>query len=292
VEVGEGFFNIRASFKFLGNFVDIGTHMSLLRLESGKFLVIDTVPLDDALKQEIDNLTENGDLIEAVIATHPFHTLAFPAFYEAYPDVPYYGTPRHIGKFHDIPWVGKINDEENLTKWEPDVYMRIPAGAEFVEPLPESSNHFSCVWVFHPASRTIHIDDTVMCYTNMSGIVGFVASLARKKGTFDFHPSIKGPGLYPTAEAPMQFKAWIEEVLNDWDFDNVCCAHLGNKIGGAHQILAETLANNENFLKKLADKYTVDDEEDEVKKCPEKPDDGDGDSEEVEKYNVEGCECG
>jgi hypothetical protein len=25
--------------------------------------------------------------MEAVIATHPFHTLAFPGFYEAYPDV-------------------------------------------------------------------------------------------------------------------------------------------------------------------------------------------------------------
>lgn len=62
--------------------------MSLIKLASGKFLVIDTVPLEDDQKAALDQLTDNGALIEAVVATHPFHTLAFPAFYKAYPNVP------------------------------------------------------------------------------------------------------------------------------------------------------------------------------------------------------------
>lgn len=72
--------------------------MSIVQLSSGKFLVVDTIPLDTELKglllgwpliglAEIDNLTNNGRDIEAVIATHPFHTLAFYGFYEAYPEV-------------------------------------------------------------------------------------------------------------------------------------------------------------------------------------------------------------
>ena len=36
-------------------------------------------------KAELDILTDKGRLIEAVVATHPFHTLAFPDFYAQYP---------------------------------------------------------------------------------------------------------------------------------------------------------------------------------------------------------------
>lgn len=45
--------------------VDIGTHMSFLRLESGKFLVVDCLDLLPSQKKEIDDLTANGTLIEA-----------------------------------------------------------------------------------------------------------------------------------------------------------------------------------------------------------------------------------
>lgn len=62
--------------------------MSVIKLASGKFLIIDTVPLEEEHKAALDALTENGALIEAVVATHPFHTLAFPAFYKAYPNAP------------------------------------------------------------------------------------------------------------------------------------------------------------------------------------------------------------
>src|SRR3989338_2874866 len=104
-EIGTNFFNIRTSFKIKG-LINIGTHMSLIKLSTGKFLVIDTVPLDEALKKEIDQLTNNGNDIEAVVATHPFHTLAFPDFYKNYPNAPYYGTPRHLRNQKDIPWAG------------------------------------------------------------------------------------------------------------------------------------------------------------------------------------------
>lgn len=63
--------------------------MTLIRLNSGKFLVIDTVTLHPFLKAEIDQLTNKGADIIAVVATHPFHTLAFNGFYKAYPTPPY-----------------------------------------------------------------------------------------------------------------------------------------------------------------------------------------------------------
>jgi hypothetical protein len=70
--------------------MSLGTHMSIIKLKNEKFLIIDTIPMDDETKLELDNLTDGGKKIEAVVATHPFHTLSFPAFHKLYPDVPVY----------------------------------------------------------------------------------------------------------------------------------------------------------------------------------------------------------
>jgi len=131
-EVGPGFWNIRGHFKLFVGIIDIGTHMSVARLANGKYLVIDTIPLLPEIKQELDQLTSFGSNIEAVVATHPFHTLAFRGFYKEYPNVPYYGTPRHLRVIPEIPWAGNLWDCDTRNKWNPDIQMRIPAGAEFV----------------------------------------------------------------------------------------------------------------------------------------------------------------
>lgn len=127
-QIGPGFWNVRTSFK-LFKLIDIGTHMSVIQLRNGNFLVVDTVEMNDQLKKELDDLTNNGTKIEAVVAVHPFHTLAFPGFYKLYPDAKYYGTPRHLRNLKDIKWAGQLdNNKESLSKWEPDVELRIPAG--------------------------------------------------------------------------------------------------------------------------------------------------------------------
>lgn len=51
-----------------------------------------------------------------------------------------------------------------------------------------------------------------------------------KPGTMHFHPSLKSVGLLPTAQAPLDFCSWVEALLRDWDFDNICTAHKGNKV--------------------------------------------------------------
>ncbi|CAF4947581.1 unnamed protein product, partial [Rotaria magnacalcarata] len=61
------------------------------------------------------------------IAVHPFHTLAFPAFYEAFPNTKYYGTPRHLRRLTQIPWAGSLEDCQTRKIWEPEVELRIPA---------------------------------------------------------------------------------------------------------------------------------------------------------------------
>jgi len=250
VEIGEGFWNLRGSFTVLGGLFDVGTQMSLCRLGTGKFLVIDTCKVTPNVKKQIDDLTQNGELIDGVIATHPFHTVYFRDFHSFYPLAKYYGTPRHIRTIQDIAWAGDVSTTEILEKWEPDISMRIPAGAEFNDPAP--NNHFSGVFVLHRPSRTIHIDDTLMYFENPGFLVRKLFSIKARE--ISFHPTLTSIGLYPTPEAPGLFKGWIEQLLNEWDFENICTAHNANKRGGAKQELANALTRNSPILEKLAEK--------------------------------------
>ncbi len=246
VEIGPGFWNLRSSFTMACGLIDIGTHMSLLKLNSGKYLVIDTCDVSGTAKAQIDQITNNGELIEGVVATHPFHTIYFPAFYRLYPNVKYYGTPRHLRNQPSIPWAGDVNNIAVRNQWESEgVFMKIPHGAEFAQPA--ESNHFSAVMVFHKESRTVHDDDTIMFF---SGAGGCILRCAKSPGTMEFW-DLKA-GLLPEKDAPLRFKAWVEEVLREWDFDNLCAAHTGNKIGGAKQQLQAVLTAAVPQLEKIS----------------------------------------
>jgi len=247
--VADGFWNIRGSFKIF-SVVELGTHMSVAKLSNGNYLLIDAVAINPEIKAAIDKLTENGTKIEAVVTTHPYHTLAIAGFYDAYPKVPWYGCPRHLNRFPQIPWAGSLSECSVRDKWSPDIEIRVPAGAEFANPLPPKTNHFSCAFVFHKPSRTLHVDDTII-YSHKPGFLLRLAGF--RHGNMMFHPSIKGPGLLPNPEAPFQFRDWLNNVINDWDFDNLCTAHSGNKIGGAKDQVRELLNGAEPLFKKLSE---------------------------------------
>lgn len=133
-QIGPGFWNVRRCFRILAKLLDIETQMSFIQLSNGKFLVIDTVNLDDQLEEDIKHLTNNGENIEAVLGVHPFHTLSFLSFYEKYPHVSYYGTPRHQRRLSQIPWLGTFDQCHCRTQWSPEVELRIPAGLlDFIE---------------------------------------------------------------------------------------------------------------------------------------------------------------
>lgn len=127
-EIGPGFWNVRGHFRILVKMIDIGTQMSIAQLANGNFVVFGAVELDAHLRQQIDQLTDNGNLIEGVVATHPFHTRFFLRFYQTYSQAAYYGTPRHLHVLPQIPWLGSVDDCNVRHKWEPDIEMRIPAG--------------------------------------------------------------------------------------------------------------------------------------------------------------------
>ena len=107
------------------------------------------------------------------------------------------------------------------------------------------------VFIYHPLSRTLHVDDTIN-YTDKFGLL--LKLFGFSDGLMVFHPSVKGPGLHPTAEAPYLFRDWMRNMLNDWSFDNICCAHIDVKTGGAHAKVTDLLNKTERSLVKLSEK--------------------------------------
>lgn len=248
IEIGPGFWNIRGSFTFCCGLIDIQTHMSIIRLTTGKFLIIDTITITPEIKLEIDNLTNNGTLIEGVIATHPFHTIFFIPFNELYPNLKYYGTPRHLRNIN-LKWEGNLNDENVRNLWESEnIFMRIPEGAEFVNPA--ENNHFSSVFVYHQPSSTIHVDDTVQYFDHPDLALRL---LGKSHGRMEFWNPVKG--LHQTADGPLLFKAWIEKLADDWEFENICTAHCGNKIGGARELLRQTIRDTTPRFEELSRRW-------------------------------------
>jgi len=238
------------------------------------------------LKTFVDTLTNNGKDIEAVIATHPFHSVFFPEFFEAYPNVSYYGTPRHLRVQTTIRWAGDISTNENLRRWEPEIQLRIPEGSEFENPQPPAVNHMSSVWVLFTETKTIHVDDTIGHYSDPGLLLKLVGI---KPGVVQFHTSMTGPGLIHTPDGPIQFKNWIQKIINEWDFNNICVAHKDNIIGGGKDALIECLKEATPILENLSKKYSkkrttaeILEDEEELKKCEEFS----------SKTNLSGNECG
>jgi len=188
----------------------------------------------------------------------------------------YYGCPRHLRKFPEIKWSGDLNDCKSLSRFAPEIDMRVPAGAEFVNPLPEKSNHFNSVFVYHRASGTIHVDDTIM----YSPHPGFLLKLGGfRDDSMIFHVSMKNVGLLPHPNAPFEFRDFVAGILKDWEFDNICTAHMGNKVGGAKVQLEKLLKDSEPYFAKLAEKRKNNPNSQEEDK-------------DTSSYNVSGCECG
>ncbi|CAF1683253.1 unnamed protein product, partial [Adineta ricciae] len=214
------------------------------------FVIFDTVALDDHLKEQINRLTDNGNRIEGVIGTHSFHTRSFLDFYQTYPQAAYYGTPRHLRQLPEIPWLGSLDNCNVRQKWEPDVEMRITAGGEFINPQ-HGSSHLMSVFMYHRPSSTLHVTDTIM-YTNK--FTPILRLFGMTRGVMIFHPSIRTHGLHPTADAPFVFRDCMRNMLHDWPFENLCCAHLDVKIGDAHHLVTQLLNKTESLFIKVSKK--------------------------------------
>jgi hypothetical protein len=218
LHVADGFWNVRGSYKTAG-ILDIGTHASLLRRQSGKLLFLDSYTLSGPVKRDIDELTRGGEDVEAIVNVHPFHTVHVKAMHARYPHARLYGTARHLARFPHLPWEPtKIEDPETQALFADDLDFSVPRGVELIP--ADQSVHFSSVLVRHRATRTIHVDDTLM-YLRLP----LPLRLLGLHDTTRFHPKL-AQALERRRGAAGDFRAWAKDIADRWgDAENLCTAH-------------------------------------------------------------------
>ncbi|MGB5291152.1 MAG: hypothetical protein WBN41_06845 [Lysobacterales bacterium] len=253
IQISDNFWNIRGSFK-VAMVIDIGTQASLVKLANGKFVFLDSYTLSGSAQKKVDKLTNNGKDVAAVLNLHPFHTLHVEWMFEHYPKAKHYGTARHLAKFPDLDWQPThTEDTETQALFAGDFEFSIPRGVEFIS--DDENIHFSSVLVFHPASNTIHVDDTLM-YIRLPLLMRFFGL----PNSFSFHPTL-GRVLEKREGAVHDFRVWANQLADNWkNAENLCAAHTATLQTNEHDTsirdrIIEALSKVENKLASHERKY-------------------------------------
>jgi len=211
VQVAEGFWNIRGSFKIAG-LLDVGTQMSLARCSAGDFVLLDSYTLTDAVAEQVRALTDGGRAVRAVLNLHPFHTLHVSATAGQFPDARLYGTRRHVARFPALRWEPQHSEDPALhALFADDFRFSVPRGVDFV-PSNESL-HFSSVLALHRASGTLHVDDT-LTWLDLPML-----------GGLKLHPTLRF-ALQKRPGAAADFRNWAAELLDlSEQAEHLCTAH-------------------------------------------------------------------
>ncbi len=249
--ISDDFLNIRGDFK-IGGVLNIGTHTSLVRRHNGRYVLLDAYQLNGAIKAEVDSLTKGGRELEAIINLHPFHTVHVEAAHAQFPQAKLYGTQRHHEKFPHLPWEGLLTESAGFADaFAEDFEFSVPAGVDFIS--ANDKLHFASVLAYHKASKTLHVDDTLM-YLPLPGLLGRL-----RPPKIGFHPTL-GLTLEPRAGAAAEFRYWAKGLIGQWsDVRNLCAAHSASVVscgqGEIPRQIEQALVRVEKTLKKHELKY-------------------------------------
>ena len=253
IQISDNFWNIRGSFKIAG-LIDIGTQASLVRLANGKFVFLDSYTLSGSVLKEIDQLTDQGKNVTAVLNLHPFHTIHVAWMHERYPGARHFGTARHLSKFPELEWQPTLTeDTETHALFAADFEFSVPRGVDFIS--DDENVHFSSVLVFHPASKTIHVDDTLM-YIRLPFLMRFLGL----PDSLSFHPTL-AKVLEKREGAVQDFREWLLALTEDWQStENLCAAHTatlrtGKNDVSIHDRILKALDKVESKLQSHESKY-------------------------------------
>ena len=158
-DLGAGFWNIRGTFR-VGGVLNIGTQCSLIKLDSGRFVFLDSYELTGDVRDEVMALTNNGQDVEAVLNVHPFHTIHCAQMAKDFPQATFYGSRRHHKKIPEVQWADDLVESEAVAKRYPELKFSMSEGIHYIS--PNEMIHAGSLLAFHPASKSLHVDDTFM----------------------------------------------------------------------------------------------------------------------------------
>ena len=212
IKLSDDFWNVRGKHKVLG-VLDVGTQMSLVRLTTGDFALLDCYRLRGTVREEILSRTEGGKRVTAIVNLHPFHTVHVRSVAQMFPRARLFGTRRHEQLMPELKWQPMRSEDPRLNELFPtDLSFSVPRGVELI---PANENlHFASVLAFHHTSKTLHVDDTLVW-----------SALPLVKG-LRFHPTLKRV-LERRAGAVGEFRSWAKDLVERCHgVRHLCTAHM------------------------------------------------------------------
>ena len=214
IDLGAGFWNIRGTFR-LGGVLNIGTHCSLVKLSSGKFVFLDSYTLTDDLRAQVMALTNNGQDVEAVLNLHPFHTVHCAQMAKDFPQAIFYGSSRHHKKVPEVQWAKDLVESDAVAERYPELKFSISQGIHYI--APNEMIHAGSLLAFHPASKSLHVDDTFMSPPTKL-LEAVLPELL-------LHPTTK-KALQNETNAGKEYCDWASNLAHEWrEVRNFCAAH-------------------------------------------------------------------
>ena len=214
IDLGAGFWNIRGTFR-LGGVLNIGTHCSLVKLTSGKFVFLDSYTLTEDLRAQVMALTNNGQDVEAVLNLHPFHTVHCAQMAKDFPQAIFYGSSRHHKKVPEVQWAKDLVESDAVAERYPELKFSISQGIHYI--APNEMIHAGSLLAFHPASKSLHVDDTFMSPPTKL-LEAVLPELL-------LHPTTK-KALKNEPNAGKEYCDWASNLAHEWrEVRNFCAAH-------------------------------------------------------------------
>jgi hypothetical protein len=197
--------------------LEVGTRMTVIRLDDSRLLLHSPVALDAPLCAALDGLGR----VRFVVAPNRVHHLYAGRVAERYPDARLWVAPGVERKRPDLTYVAVLDDEAPV-EWRGQVDQVFFRGRPY-----ENEMVF-----FHRASRTLIICDLAFNFgPSAARPTRWLMKLLRSYGRFG--PSTLDPWLIRDRSAA---RACLERILA-WDFDRIVVAHGDVLEGGGREAL-------------------------------------------------------
>jgi hypothetical protein len=185
--------------------VELGTRMSVVRLEDGGLFLHSPVDLDDALRAELAALGP----VRCVVAPNKLHYLSVHHYFGGYPEAKIYAAPGLEGKLEQLSFHGVLGDRPEEA-WAADLDQVLFAGAPAVQE----------VVFFHRATRTLILTD--LCFFIPADSPFGTRLFAQVSGVLEkLSPSRAFRAMIRDRAAA---RASLERILA-WDFDRILLTH-------------------------------------------------------------------
>ena len=185
--------------------LELGTRMTICRLNSGDLWLHSPIKPDEELRQQIDSL----GTVRFIVAPNRQHHFFIRDLIAAYPDALLFGSPDQPKKFPELPFDGVLGDKPE------------PGWSAEIDQVPIRGNLFHDeVVFFHRDSRTLIVAD--LCISGhpeqppFTRFVLWLAGVYQKPG-----PLIDVKLAYLDKKAA---RSSSEKVM-DWDFEQMILSH-------------------------------------------------------------------